>query len=88
MLSSFLKPDLDHSLELGLGEKHSMYDELINYQKSNAFQSGALCLKASTRTRGMAVSTCMHGQTETPRGLSCTVVSNKGPKNDCLSLAV
>lgn len=50
----FLKPDLDHSLELGLGEKHSVYDELINYQKSIAFESGALCLKASTRTRRMA----------------------------------
>lgn len=43
MSSFFLKPDLDHSLELGLGEKHSTYDELINYQKSNALQSRALC---------------------------------------------
>lgn len=69
----FLKPDLDHSLELGLGEKHSVYDELINYQKSNALQSGVLCLKASTRTGGTVRSAGMHGQTRTPRGLSCTV---------------
>ena len=69
----FLKPDLDHSLELGLGEKHSVYDELINYQKSNALQSGALCLKASTRNRGLVRSTGMHGQTGTPRGLSFSV---------------
>lgn len=27
-----------------------MYDELINYQKSNALQSGATCLKESTST--------------------------------------
>lgn len=64
---------LDHSLELGLGEKHSGYDELINYQKSNALQPGALCLKASTKTRGVARFTCMHGQTGTPQGLSFTV---------------
>lgn len=43
VLSFFLKSDSDHSLELGLGEKHSVYDELINYQKSNASQSRALC---------------------------------------------
>lgn len=43
MIPFFLEPDSDHSLELGLGEKHSMYDELINYQKSNALQSTALC---------------------------------------------
>lgn len=61
----FLKPDSDHLLELGLGEKHSVYDELINYQKSNALQSGTLRLKASMRTRGMVRSTCMHGQTRT-----------------------
>lgn len=84
----FLKPDLDHSLELGLGEKHSVYDELINYQKSNALQSGALCLKASIRARGMGRSTCMHGQIGAPWGLSFTVAWNKGFKNDCLFLAV
>lgn len=61
----FLKPDSDHLLELGLGEKHSVYDELINYQKSNALQSGTLRLRASIRTRGMVRSTCMHGQTGT-----------------------
>lgn len=83
----FLKPDLDHSLELALGEKHSVYDELINYQKSNALQLGALCLKASTRTGRVARPTCMHGQTGTPWGLNFTVAWNKGLKNDCLSLA-
>ena len=61
----FLKRDSDHLLELGLGEKHSVYDELINYQKSNALQSGTLRLRASIRTRGMVRSTCMHGQTGT-----------------------
>jgi hypothetical protein len=70
MLSFFLKPDLDHSLELGLGEKHSMYDVLINYEKSNALQCKTLLLKASSRTGEMVKSTSMHGQTATPRGLS------------------
>lgn len=88
MLSFFPKPDLDHSLELGLGEKHSVYDELINYQKSNALQSRALCLKASSRTGGMARATGTHGEQGTPQGLSFTVAWNKGLKNDCLSLAV
>ena len=89
MLSSFLKPGLHHSRERGLGEKHSMCDELINYQKSDAFQSRAVCLKQAPRPEEWQCPHARtHGQTGSPRGLSCTVVSDKGPKKDCVSLAV